>query len=83
MLSCFFHNVSSSDPLTNSQHGLTALMIASDEGYLSIVELLVKNGAYLDIQDKVRTIYLNHKITRYKLFNFIVWFHGFRRKRLL
>lgn len=32
--------------------GLTPLMIAAEKGYTGVVNLLVENGAKLDIQDK-------------------------------
>ena len=32
--------------------GLTPLMIAAEKGYTGVVNLLVENGAQLDVQDK-------------------------------
>ena len=36
------------------QYGKTAIMLASDNGHLSVVEYLVQQGAAINIQDKVR-----------------------------
>ena len=38
------------------QEGLTALMIASHNGYLAIVQLLVQKGANINFQNKVEIL---------------------------
>ena len=41
-------------PVLFPQDGQTALMLASDSGHIVVVQLLLSNGAQVDMQDKVR-----------------------------
>ena len=41
-------------PVLSPQDGQTALMLASDSGHIVVVQLLLSNGAQVDMQDKVR-----------------------------
>ena len=43
-------------PVLFPQDGQTALMLASDSGHIVVVQLLLSNGAQVDLQDKVRHI---------------------------
>ena len=40
--------------ILSPQDGQTALMLASDSGHIVVVQLLLSNGAQVDMQDKVR-----------------------------
>ena len=41
-------------PVLFPQDGQTALMLASDSGHIVVVQLLLSNGAQVDMQDNVR-----------------------------
>ena len=41
-------------PVLSPQDGQSALMLASDSGYIVVVQLLLSSGAQVDLQDKVR-----------------------------
>ena len=43
-------------PVLFPQDGQTALMLASDSGHIVVAQLLLSNGAQVDLQDKVRHI---------------------------
>ena len=60
---CSTHCFSSTSVITSNhmfttQHGESALHIAAGYGHLSVVKLLIKNGAKLDSKDKVLVFFI-------------------------
>uniref|UniRef100_A0A1B0FKF4 Uncharacterized protein n=1 Tax=Glossina morsitans morsitans TaxID=37546 RepID=A0A1B0FKF4_GLOMM len=57
-------NIEKADVETKNSYIYTAFYFAISEGYLNIIEYLVKNGAALNVQDSIGNTLLHHAATK-------------------